>query len=77
MRLQTRPPLVTYLLFDASRILLRPRQFRPISQNENSSQWVGDMMLQSGLTNQFCFDYISRKNEGDNKRRLIRDRGKM
>ena len=35
------------------------------------------MILQSGLTNQFCFDYISKKNEGDNKKQMIPDRGKM
>ena len=35
------------------------------------------MILQRGLTNQFCFDYISKKNEGTTKGRLIRDRGKM
>ena len=27
-------------------------------------------MFQSGLTNQFCFAYISKKNEGDNKRKV-------
>ena len=25
------------------------------------------MTFQSGLTNHFCFDYIPKKNEGDNK----------
>ena len=28
------------------------------------------MTFQSGLTNQFCFAYISRKIEGDNKRKV-------
>ena len=28
------------------------------------------MIFQSGLTNQFCFAYISKKNEGDNKRKV-------
>ena len=28
------------------------------------------MMFPSGLTNQFCFAYISKKNEGDNKRKV-------
>ena len=27
------------------------------------------MTFQSGLTNQFCFAYISKKNEGDYKRK--------
>ena len=29
-----------------------------------------DVFFQSGLTNQFCFAYISRKNEGDNKQKV-------
>ena len=28
------------------------------------------MTFQSGLTNHFCFDYISKKNEGYNKRKV-------
>ena len=27
-------------------------------------------MFQSGLTNQFCLAYISKKNEGDNKKKV-------
>ena len=56
--------------FDAFLIKLRPRRFQPNSRNWYSSRWVGDMILQSGLTNHFCFDYICTKNEGDNKRNV-------
>ena len=34
------------------------------------------MTFQSGLTNQFCFAYISKKNEGDNKRNVNSRSGK-
>ena len=34
------------------------------------------MTFQSGLTNQFCFAYISKKNEGDNKRKVDSCSGK-
>ena len=34
------------------------------------------MTFQSGLTNQFCFAYISKKNEGDNKRKVDWGSGK-
>ena len=34
------------------------------------------MILQSGLTNHFCFDYISKKKEGDNKRNVDSGSGK-
>ena len=34
------------------------------------------MIFQSGLTNQFCFAYISKKNEGDNKRKVDSSSGK-
>ena len=28
------------------------------------------MTFRSGITNEFCFAYISKKNEGDNKRKV-------
>ena len=34
------------------------------------------MTFQSGLTNQFCFAYISKKNEGDNQRKVDSRSGK-
>ena len=34
------------------------------------------MILQSGLMNQFCFGYISKKNEGDNIRKVDSGLGK-
>ena len=35
------------------------------------------MTFQSGLSNQFCFAYISKKNEGDNKKRVDSGLGKI
>ena len=34
------------------------------------------MIVQSGLANQFCFAYISTKNEEDNKRKVDSSSGK-
>ena len=34
------------------------------------------MTFQSCLTNQFCFAYVSKKNEGDNKRKVDSSSGK-
>ena len=34
------------------------------------------MIFQSGLTNHFCFAYICKKNEGDNKRKVDSRSGK-
>ena len=34
------------------------------------------MTFQSGLTNHFCFDYISKTNEGHNKRKADSSSGK-
>ena len=34
------------------------------------------MIFQSGLTHQFCFAYISKENEGDNKRKVDSSSGK-
>ena len=35
------------------------------------------MTFQSGLTTQFCFPYISKKSEGDNKRKVDSGSGKI